>query len=103
MARSLRPTPTARPARARAPRPLPHTRKGDGPRRQYPRRHVGCHGTASPRRDAETEGRAANARMPDTKIRPPAMMNIRLTELRVMPANEARKLRRTVLVSQLEP
>jgi hypothetical protein len=29
-------------------------------------------------------------------------MNIRLTELRVMPANEARKLRRTVLVSQLE-
>ena len=42
-----------------------------------------------------------NARMPDTKIRPPATMNIRLTELRVMPANEARKLRSTVLVSQL--
>src|SRR5580704_621081 len=50
----------------------------------------------------ETEGRAANARMPDTKIRPPATMNIRLTELRVTPANEARKLRRTVLVSQPE-
>src|SRR6516165_12290365 len=41
-------------------------------------------------------GKAANARMPDTKIRPPATMNIRLTELRVTPANEARKLSRTV-------
>ena len=30
------------------------------------------------------------------------MMNIRLTELRVTPANEARKLHRTVLVSQPE-
>jgi hypothetical protein len=51
---------------------------------------------------SETEGRAANARRPDTKIRAPATMNIRLTELRVTPANEARKLRRTVLVSQPE-
>src|SRR6266567_1232650 len=50
----------------------------------------------------ETEGRAANARMPDTKIRPPATTNMRLTELRVMPPNEARKLRSTVLVSQPE-
>src|SRR5271166_1744689 len=50
----------------------------------------------------ETDGRAAYARMPDMKIRPPATMNIRLTELRVTPANEARKLRRTVLVSQPE-
>ena len=47
-------------------------------------------------------GRAANARMPDAKIRPPATTKIRLTELSVMPAKEARKLRRTVLVSQPE-
>src|SRR5215469_8603918 len=47
-------------------------------------------------------GRAVNARIPDTKISPPATMKIRLTELRVTPANEARKLRRTVLVSQPE-
>src|SRR5580700_5002559 len=50
----------------------------------------------------ETQGRAANARMPDTKIKPPATMNIRLTELTVTPANEARKFRRMVLVSQPE-
>jgi hypothetical protein len=31
-------------------------------------------------------GRAVNARMPETKISPPATMNIRLTELRVTPA-----------------
>src|SRR5208282_6107598 len=54
------------------------------------------------RAEGVAEGRAANARMPDTKIRPPATMNIRLTELKVTPANEALKLRRTVLVSQPE-
>src|SRR6266568_2663989 len=59
------------------------------------KRHDGCQATLVP-------GRAANARMPETKIRPPATMNIRLTELRVTPANEARKLRRTVLDSQPE-
>src|SRR4029077_215935 len=53
------------------------------------------HGTFVP-------GRAANARTPDAKIRPPATMKIRLTELSVMPANEARKLRSTVLISHPE-
>jgi hypothetical protein len=44
---------------------------------------------------------AANARMPDTKIRPPATTKIRLTELRLVPPKQARKLRRTVLVRSI--
>jgi len=100
-ARVGRPLP---PVARRRPRAGPaHQRRGREPR--LPRSdRGGCPAIATG--DAVqgilVSGRAANARMPDAKIRPPATTNIRLTELSVMPAKEARKLRRTVLVSQPE-
>src|ERR1043165_2811218 len=53
-----------------------------------------------PAQEGGVPGRAANARIPDTMIRPPATTKTRLTELSVTPATVARKGARTVLVSQ---
>src|SRR6185369_8406559 len=89
-------------ARRRPRTGLAHQRRGREPR--LPRSdRGGCPSIAmGAAQGTSVAGRAVNARTPDAKIRPPATTKIRLTELSVMPAKEARKLRRTVLVSQTE-